>query len=212
MENPVEQGAVTEPVPTVNPQCKVCKSTDRFEIEVALAERQSRELIAQRFSRNGQTFSRQNMHSHYHNHMAVVDRAVAEAAAARLRNRILDVGTATEIDVRNERNLALMREQLSVQIEENGLRWSPKDAMSFMQMDVLLSEKRSAAQLEGIMVEARAFAAAVKEVVPQAMWADVVQRYDSLVDGDVSDLLDTSPTIGSSDGPEDACLDEAGSV
>ena len=105
-----------------------------------------------------------------------------------------------------------MREQLSVQIEQNGLRWSPKDAMSFMQMDVLLSEKRSAAQLEGIMVEARAFAAAVKEVVPRAMWADVVQRYESLVDGDVSDLLDTSPTIGSSDGPEDACLDEAGSV
>ena len=132
MEAAAERSKSAELAPTINPQCKVCQSPDRFEIEVALAERQSREIIAKRFSRNGQAFSRQNLHVHFHNHMRVVDRAVVEAAAARLRNRILDVDTAIEIDDRNERNRELMREQLSARIEANDLRWSAKDAMAFI--------------------------------------------------------------------------------
>ena len=55
-----------------NPQCKVCMSPDRFEIEVALAQGQRQEAVARRFSRNGQAFSRQNVNSHYHRHMQVI--------------------------------------------------------------------------------------------------------------------------------------------
>ena len=67
---------------TTSPQCKVCTSPDRFEIEVALAQDQPQETVARRFSRNGQSFSRQNIHTHYHKHMEVIDRAVSEAATA----------------------------------------------------------------------------------------------------------------------------------
>ena len=66
-----------------NPQCKVCMSPDRFEIEVALAQGQRQEAVARRFSRNGQAFSRQNVNSHYHRHMQVIERAVVERAAER---------------------------------------------------------------------------------------------------------------------------------
>src|SRR3954468_18943975 len=84
-----------------NPQCKICMSPDRFEIEVALARGQRQESVAQRFSRNGRAFSRQNVNSHYHRHMQVIQRAVVEKAAER-GSRMLDVGTAIEIEDQNE--------------------------------------------------------------------------------------------------------------
>ena len=108
-EDPTE-GA---PPSFTNAQCKVCASPDRFEIEVALAEGQSQEAVARCFSRDGQAFSRQNIHSHYRRHMQVIDQAVSAAAAGRTRHRMLDVGTAIEIVNQNERIRALLRQQVS---------------------------------------------------------------------------------------------------
>src|SRR6476660_1475132 len=114
---------------STNPQCKVCTSAHRFDIEVALAVGQSQEAIARRFSRDGQAFSRQNINSHYRRHMEVIGRAVTEAAAERMRGRMLDVDTAIEIEDQLERNRAAMRRQVREQIETNQLRWSARDAM-----------------------------------------------------------------------------------
>ena len=188
MEAKIDPVADTTPPSTTNAQCKVCGSPDRFGIEVALAEGQSQEAIARRFSRDGQLFNRQNIHSHYHRHMEVIERAVTEAAAAGLRNRMLDIGTAIEIDERNERNRTLMREQLAARIEENSMRWTAKDAMAFMQQDQSLNETRSVRQFEAFMTEARAFKAAVKHVVPEEMWMAVVNRFDELSKDAASDL------------------------
>jgi len=54
---------------------------------VALAQGQPQETIARRFSQDGRAFSRQNVHSHYHRHMQVIDRAVLEAATCQLADR-----------------------------------------------------------------------------------------------------------------------------
>jgi hypothetical protein len=171
-----------QPPSSTNPQCKVCMSSDRFEIEVALAEGQPQETVARRFSRNGQAFSRQNIHSHYHRHMQVIDRAVAEAAAERMRNRMLDLGTAMDIEDRNERSRELTRRQVSAQIENNQLRWSARDAMAFIEQDARLGEQRSAALLDAFMVEARAFSEAVRTIVPPAQWQAIVDEYDRLME------------------------------
>ena len=161
-----------------NPQCKVFTSPDRFEIEVALAEGHPQVIVARRFSRNGQSFSRQNIHSHYRNHMQVIERAVAEVAAERMRNRVLGVGMAVEIEDRNERNRELMRRQVSAAIENHDLRWSARDAMAFIDQEARLGEQRSATVLEAIMAEARVFSEAVRSVVPQSQWAEIVDEFD----------------------------------
>lgn len=96
-ESPSPTSPNVSPRPSkTNPQCKVCASPDRFEIEVALARGQSQGYVATRFSRNGQTFSRQNIHTHYHKHMPVLDLAVAEAAAQRGISPVLDIDSPVE--------------------------------------------------------------------------------------------------------------------
>jgi hypothetical protein len=192
------QGEVKQPSST-NPQCKVCMSSDRFEIEVALAEGQPQETVARRFSRNGQAFSRQNIHSHYRRHMQVIDRAVTEAAAGRMRNRMLDLGTAMDIEDRNERSRELMRQQVAAQIENNQLRWSARDAMAFIEQDARLGEQRSAALLDVFMVEARAFSEAVRSIVPPAQWQAIVDEYDRLMEengGPTDPMHRTDDSIG----------------
>ena len=57
------------------------------------------------------------------------------------------------------------------------------------------------------MIEARAFAVAVKEVVPPSMWADIVKRFNELLDRDPSDLLTADPE-DAAQRAEDGRLDE----
>ena len=180
-ENVLGQDGVEAPSST-NPQCKVCTSSNRFEIEVALASGESQEATARRFSRGGQALSRQNIHSHYRRHMEVIDRAVTEAAAGLLRNRMLDVSTAIEIEDQLERNRAVMRRQVSEQIETNQLRWSARDAMAFIEQDARLGEQRSAALLETFKSQASAFMEAVKSTVPPETWGAVVEAFNRLMD------------------------------
>jgi hypothetical protein len=161
---------------TTNPQCKVCTSDDRFEIEVALAEGQSQELIARRFSRDGQAFSRQNIHSHYHKHMQVIEQAVLEVALERRRDRKLDLKTATEIERQNEANRARLRAHAAAAIDD--LRWRPRDVIAFMKFDAMLVEQQAAAGTEFIMQRARLFSQAVREVVTDDQGQQILEAYD----------------------------------
>jgi hypothetical protein len=64
------------------PRCKVCQHPRRLDIEVALLEGQSRQLVAERFSTSELPLNRQNLHVHNQKHMDTVDRAVVDKARA----------------------------------------------------------------------------------------------------------------------------------
>lgn len=163
-----------------NPQCKVCTSESRFEIEVALAEGQSQELIARRFSRDGQTFSRQNIHSHYHKHMQVIEQAVLEVALERRGNRMLDLETAAEIERQNEANRARLRAHAAAAIDD--LRWRPRDVIAFMKFDALLGEQQAAAQAEFVVQRTRLYSKVVREIMTDDQARQVVDAYDRACD------------------------------
>jgi hypothetical protein len=162
-----------------NSQCKVCTSPDRFEIEVALAQGQPQETVARRFSTDDRRFNRQNIHVHYHNHMEVIDRAVLEVATSRMKHRMLDLDTAIEIEEQSQRVRDRMREHVYDAVENGRVRISARDVMGFIEQDARLSEQRSAAELEAIMAEAKAFSDAVKQCVPQSHWQEIVDTFDA---------------------------------
>jgi hypothetical protein len=164
-----------------NSQCKVCTSPDRFEIEVALAQGQPQETVARRFSTEDRTFNRQNIHAHYHNHMEVIDRAVLEVATSRMKHRMLDLDTAIEIEEQNRRVRDRMREHVHDAVENGGVRINARDVMAFIEQDARLSEQRSAAELEAIMAEGKAFSQAVKQCVPRENWQEIVDTFDALM-------------------------------
>jgi hypothetical protein len=163
-----------------NPQCKVCTSADRFEVEVALARGQSQESVATRFSRNGQSFSRQNIHTHYHKHMQVLELAVAEEAARRGLNPMLDMKRAGEIHAQHERNRARLRAQVDERINE-GLEWKVRDVLAFMEQDVRLEEQRNQQRVEIVFMQARVFGEAVRKVVPEDLQEQILTAYDELI-------------------------------
>lgn len=167
-----------------NPQCKVCTSEHRLEIEVALAQGQPQERVARRFSRGAQKFSKQNIHTHYHKHMQVIEKAVAEAAAAEGRDLMLDLKTATEIEAQNARTRARMRAQVSATIENGDLDWRrPRDVMAFMEFDARLGEQEAAARAELVMIQARTFGTAVREVVTDNdVHVKILETYDRIYD------------------------------
>jgi hypothetical protein len=165
---------------TTNQQCKVCTSPDRFEIEVALARGRSQASVATRFSRDGQAFNRQNINTHYHKHMEVLDRAVAEEAAKRGLSRSLDLKQAAELQAEHERNRAQLRAQVHARINE-GLEWKTRDLLAFMEQDIRLEEQRNQLRIEPVLIQVDALAQAVRRVVPQELWTPIIDAYDEIL-------------------------------
>ena len=182
-ENVLGQDGVEAPSST-NPQCKVCTSPDRFEIEVALAQDQPQETVARRFSRNGQSFSRQNIHTHYHKPYGG-DRSssfrgcdstqmrrkgcLISTRRWRSRNRTSAPGIGCEAQVQDA-------------VENNLIRFNARDVMAFMEQDARLGDQRSAAMLETFKSQASAFMEAVKSTVPPETWGAVVEAFNRLMD------------------------------
>jgi uncharacterized protein YaiL (DUF2058 family) len=164
-----------------HPQCKVCESPDRFEIEVALAQGQPQQHIARRFSHGEQSFSKQNIHSHYHRHMPVIEKAVAEAAAVQNRGLLLDLETATAIEVENARNRARLRAQVSRLIEQGQLNWRPRDVMAFMEFDARLGQVQSDRLEQNIGVQLGVLGEAVERVIGDETLTKVLDEYDHLI-------------------------------
>jgi hypothetical protein len=169
------------PASTTNPQCKVCMSPDRFEIEVALARGQSQTSVANRYSHGEQTLSRQNMNAHYHKHMEVIALAVAEEVARRGPNPILDMNTATDIHAQNERNRARMRAQVTQAIDDGLLEWKPRDTMAFMEMDARIEEQHNQTRANHLYAQARCFSRAVQRVVPKDLYPKIVEAYEEFM-------------------------------
>lgn len=65
-------------------------------------------MVAERFSTGDQVLNRQNLHTHYRNHMKTIDRAVFERARARTRNALLDVQTGRGIRQEEDELLELL--------------------------------------------------------------------------------------------------------
>jgi hypothetical protein len=175
------QPADTGPPSETNPQCKVCTSPDRFEIEVALARGQSQTSVANRYSHSGQTFSRQNINAHYHKHMQVIGLAVAEEVARRGPNPMLDLNTATDIHAQNERNRALMRAQVAKAIEDGAFDWKPREAMAFMEMDARIEEQRNDVRAANLCAQAHGVNQALLRVVPKDLHPKIVEAYEEVM-------------------------------
>lgn len=173
-EDEVEQWS---PPSMTNPQCKVCNSPDRRAIEVALVQGRGQDTIARVYTRNGQQFSRQNIHTHYHRHMQVVDRATVERARLHARNAMLDVESAKAISRGNEELRDLLREGARRAAQSEALRWTAKDVIAFLERDEQMEQERSGMQVDLLMREVQAFSAAVRMVLLQPLWDDLMENY-----------------------------------
>jgi hypothetical protein len=187
-----------------HPLCKVCNHPARREIEVALIEGQSREVLARRFSTGKMKLNRQNLHSHYHGHMQVIDRAVAEQARTRARNAMLDVESVRAIRERQAGLRGLMLEQATEALAQGRVRWSAKDILQLHGEDAAMEVDRAAVQVEMVMVDFNLLAQALKAHTTDAVQNAIVEEYQQLkrqaglADSDLIDdyIADNNPDSG----------------
>jgi hypothetical protein len=176
---------------------------------VALIEGQSREVLARRFSTAAVRLNRQNLHTHYHGHMRVIDRAVAEQARTRARNAMLDVGSVRGIRERQASLRALMLNQATEALAQGRVRWSAKDILQLHSEDMTMELDRAAAQVEMVMVDFNLLAQALKAHTSEAVRTAIVEEYERLKRQsgvDDTDLADDF--ISDNDAHPKAILDE----
>ncbi len=64
-------------------------------------------------------------------------------------------------------------------IESDEAEWKPTDVIQIMQYMERLEAKQTNVALDEIMLEARCFRDAVKQVVPEAHWQEIVDQFDT---------------------------------
>jgi hypothetical protein len=170
------------------PRCKVCQHPQRVDIELALLEGQSRELIAQHFSTSDRPLNRQNLHTHDHKHMDTVDRAVVDKARARTRNALLDIQTARGIRDQEDELLDLLYAHTRTAIAEGRVRVSVRDIIHLNQERARIEQERANVQIEAVMIQARTYGKAVKNIIHEdSTHRQILNEYDRLMAQNASD-------------------------
>ncbi|MGN6169114.1 MAG: hypothetical protein ACTHQQ_13235 [Solirubrobacteraceae bacterium] len=121
--------------------------------------------------------------------MPVIQKAVAEVAAAQNKGLILDVEAATAIEAQHARDRARLRAQVSAIIENGHLIWRPRDVMAFMEFDARLGQEQARVHAAPVLDQAKAFGEAVMRVIPdQETRAKIADAYDKvLAERDMTD-------------------------
>jgi hypothetical protein len=157
----------------------VCQHPQRLDIELALLEGQSGPVVAERFSTGDQVLNRQNLHTHYRNHMKTIDRAVFERA--RTRNALLDVQTGRGIRQEEDELLELLSRYVRAAMAEGAVRVSVRDVLRVTAERARIEQERSRVQVEAVVVQARAFGEAVRNVAPEELHEPIIVEYDRLM-------------------------------
>jgi hypothetical protein len=165
-----------------HPTCKVCASPRRREIEVELLVGGSRQAIAERFSGEDQAFNRQNLFSHFHNHMDVVEQAVVQLARQERRRRSLDVATARRILLSKTQFHEDLLEIGMAAIAEGRVKWTLGGVLATKAELDKLRDAEDAAAIALIMERFNLFVEAVKEHVPEDQFRQLYELYKQMAE------------------------------
>ena len=160
-----------------HPTCKVCGSPNRREIELALLVGGSRQAIADRFSVGGEVFNRQNIHTHFHHHMQVIDRALIDLAVAERKRRSLDLGTAQQVLLAKRQLLEDLLEMGLDAIAEGRVKWTLNDVLAVNAELEKLRATDHGQEVAYVVAQAHEFTMAVLEFLPDDKRDALVEAY-----------------------------------
>lgn len=168
-------------VEIVEPRCKVCKSEYRHQMEEMLLRGMSYTSIGRFFEKLGVDVNRKNLASHKENHMNLASAALRNVMEKRAREALINVEETEGFIMTKLGMLESMLHKVWEQIANDNVEWKPADVIQIMQYIERLEAQQRNVALDEIMLEARAFSDAVKSVVPQGQWQEIVDRFDANV-------------------------------
>jgi hypothetical protein len=170
-----------ELVEITEPRCKVCKSPYRHDMEEALLRGMSYTQVGKFFEKLGQDVNRKNLASHEKNHMNLANAALRNVLEKRAREALVNVEETEGLIMTKMGMLDAMLHKVWEQIINDNIEWKPGDVLQIMQYIEKLEAQQRNIALDEIMLEARCFSEAVKSIVPQSQWQEIVDRFDANV-------------------------------
>ena len=168
-------------VEIVEPRCKVCKSEYRHQMEEMLLRGMSYTSIGRFFEQLGVDVNRKNLASHKENHMNLASAALRNVMEKRAREALINVEETEGFIMTKLGMLEAMLHKVWEQISNDNIEWKPGDVIQIMQYIERLEAQHRNVALDEMMLEARAFTDAVKSIVPQSLWDEIIDRFDANV-------------------------------
>ncbi len=165
----------------VEPRCKVCNSDYRHQMESLIAKGMSYSAVARFFEQLNVDVNRKNLATHMENHAALEKAAVAGMIRHRWREQVVnpdEVEDVTSTYMTKYGLLDAMLHKAWEAIEGDAAEWKPTDVIQIMQYMERLEAQQKNVALDEIMLEARCFRDAVKGVVPEANWQQIVDQFE----------------------------------
>lgn len=163
------------------PRCKVCKSPHREHMEDLLMRGMSYTSIGKFFETLDVDVNRKNLASHKENHMNLADAALRNVMEKRAREALINVEETEGFIMTKLGMLESMLHKVWKQIADDNIEWKPGDVIQIMQYIEKLEAQHTNVALDELLTDARCFSDAVKAVVPQSMWQEIVDRFDENV-------------------------------
>lgn len=168
----------------VEPRCKVCNSDYRHQMEALIAKGMSYSAVARFFEQLNVDVNRKNLATHMENHAALEKAAVAGMIRHRWKEQVVDpeaVEDTTKTYMTKYGLLDAMLHKAWDRIESDEAEWKPTDVIQIMQYMERLEAQQKNVALDELMLEARCFRDAVKSVVPESQWQEIVDRFEQNV-------------------------------
>ena len=160
------------------PRCKVCKSPHRHQMEELLVRGMSYTSIGKFFETLGEDVNRKNLASHKENHMNLADAALRNVIEKHAKEVFVNMEETEGFIMTKLGMLESMLVKVWARISDDDIEWKPADVIQIMQYIEKLEGQRQGIALDEFKIEARAFSDAVKAVVPQVLWQDIVDKYE----------------------------------
>lgn len=158
------------------PRCKCCMSPYRSVIDRLLATGVPVSVIATNFE--PENLSRANITNHRNKHLSIETRAIREIVEEEARRQIEDIDDVktTLITGRSWMRTALMTSY--TELLEGRLKFEGRDAIQMIALMEKMDEKSAGEEKEEMLREINLFSQAVKEVVPPAMFEDILRKFE----------------------------------
>lgn len=170
------------PVPVkaqiIEPRCRVCSCAFRDSIDKLLILGISYAQIASDFEEFG--VNRKNLANHKTKHLSIEHRAIRELVEEQARQEIENIEDAKTTILTGRAWMGTFLHKTFGMLLDGTLKMEARDVIQAINLMEKLNESTATIEKEAILKEHTLFAQAVKSVVPQEMWNNILDEFEKL--------------------------------
>jgi hypothetical protein len=158
-------------------RCAVCTSEHRGAIEMQLVGGMATKTLARFVSALGDVVSERALTAHWQHHMSSGDAALRRIWETRAGEAFPEVDEMEGFITTPEGLMEVLRERFKQNLLSGEVAWTPRDAIAII--DALERHRQTPRGLapEIVMIQARLFVEAVRNILPEEMFARVIADY-----------------------------------